>query len=183
MFKFGKLVLGLSFCLPVFWAGVGLKAQTTEANLYDLECQSKTPQIQSPLQFLGNQNEVRIGRDKFAEVAYLYNKYIADFGDVLDKSEYGAEVTCKLPTGFSKLNLAFGLDKDNNATDKLDMVVLEVYADRKMIDQVYIRREADIQSLSLDIQNSQNVTLKASCVNPMWWNNCPRLSFTQMRVN
>lgn len=183
MMKFTKVLLGWTFCVPVLLAGVGLKAQTTGANLYDLECQSKTPQIQNPLKLTVPRNDVRIGEDNYDEVAYLHNKYLADFGDVLDRSEYGAEVICKLPAGVSQLNLAFGLDKDSDETDKQDMVVLEVYADRKLIDQTYIGRQSEIQQRRFEILNSQNITLKATCVNRVWWNNCPRLSFMEIRVN
>ncbi|MCT7948620.1 hypothetical protein NG798_02340 [Ancylothrix sp. C2] len=183
MSKFAKVVWGLTLCVPVMLAGVELKAQTTASNLYDLECQSKTPEIQSPLKLTVPRKDVRIGESNYDEVAYLHNKYLADFGDVLDRSEYGAEVTCKLPAGVSQLNLSFGLDKDSDETDRQDMVVLEVYADRNMIDQIYIGRQTEIQQRVLEIPNSQNITLKASCVNRVWWNNCPRLSFTEMWVN
>lgn len=182
MMKFTKVLLGLMFSVPVLLAGVGLKAQNT-ANLYDLECQSKTPQIQNPLKLTVPRKDVRIGENNYDEVAYLHNKYLADFGDVLDRSEYGAEVTCKLPDGASSLNLSFGLDKDSDETDKQDMVVLEVYADRKLIDQTYVGRQSEIQQRRLEIPNSQNITLKATCVNPVWWNNCPRLSFMEISVN
>ena len=183
MMKFTNVLLGLIFSGPVLLAGVDLKAQNTAVNLYELECQSKTPQLQNPLKLTVPRNDVRIGEDNYDEVAYLHNKYLADFGDVLDRSEYGAEVTCKLPTGVSQLNLAFGLDKDSDETDNQDMVVLEVYADRKLIDQTYMGRHSEIQQRSFEIANSQNVTLKATCVNRVWWNNCPRLSFMEMRVN
>lgn len=161
-----------------------LQAQTNQTYLFDLECQSRTPEIQQPLKPVEQATKVKLGKDSFPEIAYLYNRYVLnESGDIINNSVAAAEVVCGVPSGFSQLNLEFGLDRNSKVTDKEDIIVLEVYRNRQLVDQRYITRSDEKQTWSIDLQNAQSVTLRADCIHPDWWNNCPRLSFTDISLN
>ncbi|MBW4494490.1 MAG: hypothetical protein KME26_15675 [Oscillatoria princeps RMCB-10] len=178
-----RLAIGtaiLAWLLPA----TAIKGQPKLSYLFNLECRSATPGVEQPLKHLDRSQSITVGRNSGSEIAYLYNMYAAEeSGDILDNSEVPAEVVCILPSGFSQLNLGFGLDRRSKVGDKEDIVLLEVYADEKLVGQKYIRRQENEQKWSVNIQNAQKVTLKADCIHPVWWNNCPRLSFTDMSLN
>lgn len=161
-----------------------LQAQTNQAYLFNMECQSRTPEIQQPLKPVEQATKVKFGKNSFPEIAYLYNRYVvSESGDIINNSVAAAEVTCGVPAGFSQLNLEFGLDRNSKVTDKEDIILLEVYRNRQLVDQRYITRSDEKQTWSIDLQNAQSVTLRADCIHPDWWNNCPRLSFTDISLN
>lgn len=147
-------------------------------NLSDLEC---SPVLNNTIwQAPQAESKVKIGSNNLSEIAYLSNKYLADFGEVLDSSQEPAEIVCKISSQFSSLNLAFGLDSSNKVTDKEDIVLVEIYIDKELFKQSYVRGGL-IYALSVPLKGTQQVLIKAQCLRPEWWNNCPRLSFTEIR--
>ncbi|MBW4680468.1 MAG: hypothetical protein KME19_10160 [Microcoleus vaginatus WJT46-NPBG5] len=176
------------FIFPVTFlallSALKLQAQTNQTYLFNLECQSRTPEIQQPLKPVEQATKVKFGKNSFPEIAYLYNRYVLkESGDIINNSVAASEVVCGVPSGFSQLNLEFGLDRNSKVTDKEDIILLEVYRNRQLVEQRYITRSEEKQTWSIDLQNAQSVTLRADCINPDWWNNCPRLSFTDISLN
>lgn len=125
--------------------------------------------------------KVKIGPTNFPEIVYLSNKYLTDFGGVLDSSQEPAEVVCRIGQQFSNLNLGFGLDSNNKVTDKEDIVLVEIYIDEELFKQSYVRL-GQIYGISVPLKGTQEISIKAQCLRPEWWNNCPRLSFTEIRL-
>ncbi|WP_017719662.1 hypothetical protein [Kamptonema formosum] len=178
-----RLAIGTAI-LAVFLPAPAIKGQTKLAYLFDLECRSATPGVEQPLKHLERSQSITVGKNSGSEIAYLYNMYVPEeSGDILDNSEVPAEVVCILPSGFSQLNLGFGLDRRSKVADKEDIVLLEVYADEKLVGEKYVTQQENEQKWSVNIQNAQKLTIKADCIHPDWWNNCPRLSFTDMSLN
>lgn len=168
----------------VLASSLKLQAQTSNTYLFNMDCQSRTPEIQQPLKPVEQSTKVKIGKSSFPEVAYLYNRYVlSESGDIINNTVAPAEVVCAVPAGLSQLNLEFGLDRNSKVTDKEDIVVLKVYRNQQLVGERYITRAEEKQTWSIDLQNAQSVTLQADCIHPDWWNNCPRLSFTDMSLN
>lgn len=172
-------ILSLSTILAILLSsGFKLKAQN-QSNLSALECRTTPLENDSQLKAREPNFPINIGEISFYEIAYMYNKYLADFGDVLGGVEDPAKVFCKIRSGFYKLNLAVGFDNDSRVTDKEDIVLLEVYIEGKLSEQLYVRR-GEIQKISVNVKGIQNIAIQAECLRPEWWNNCPRLSFTEI---
>ncbi len=126
-------------------------------------------------------SKVKIGSDDFPEIAYLSNKYLADFGEVLDSAQEPAEIVCQIGSDFSNLNFAFGLDRNNKVTDREDIVLVEIYVGEELLKQSYVRL-GQVYAVSVPLKGIQQISIKAQCLRPEWWNNCPRLSFTEIRL-
>lgn len=166
-----------------------IQAQETQPqnalSLLEIECRSNTPDIEQPLKYAESKKRVKFGKKYFPEVAYLYNKYvIEESGDIIDNSKEAAEIICSLPPGYSQLKLEFGLDRNSKVADREDVVLFDVYVDNNLnsMDRSYVRPNEDLQLKIINIQNAQTIRLRADCINPTWWNNCPRLSFTSISV-